>query len=156
MLHIIAKYLAKTSVTTVYLGWIIAALYLVFVVAQLVTFETMPSIASVILPNELVPYSVLLVAVFATMEVFALPFLLGMRLSVGFRLLSALLAFCVAAGIVYIGMITAHTSFGFPYNTGLLGESIPLIGGWWLAWFGFGILVLLGWYTASVYAENSR
>jgi glucan phosphoethanolaminetransferase (alkaline phosphatase superfamily) len=150
MLHIIARYARRQTDLTIGLGLLLAALYVFFAVSQLLTYEKLPAFLADAFPGVAGEYVTIWVACLAIAEVFSVPFFLGMQLSAAMRGLSAAFGFIVAGYIVFLGYVTTNVTV---LNTGLAGGYIGLPGGWWMAWFGAGILLLVVWYTVRSVAE---
>lgn len=119
---------------------LLAGILLAMVVAQLFSFEKFPNvIADMHLPGGEV-FAKLRAALIVTFEVFALPFLLGMRLSPAMRIVSM-----VAGWAVVMGWLAAAILMDKTVNSGLLGATVPLASGWWMIFFVVGLGVLVAW-----------
>jgi len=114
-----------------YLAIVYAALLVILSVAQLFSFETFSSvILSYWLPVSQ-PATHLIAALIVTVEVFSIPFLLRMKLSVAMRWFSMFLGWLAAAWWLFISLWMLLTTNAIT-NSGVLGTAIPLKPGWWL------------------------
>ncbi len=121
-----------------------AVVLVVMAVAQLFTFEAFTKLVisfNLPLPGTL-PY--LLVPLLIVCEVLALPFLLRMRLSPAFRVLSMLAALLVP--IKWIFITVWLVSSGQPVDTvGFLGTIGQLLPGWWAVLMSIALAVMAAW-----------
>lgn len=121
-----------------------AGVLVVFVVTQLFTFDTfielIPAFNLPLGPMMTFALAPLLVA----SELFAIPFLLRMQLSVAFRWLSMMLGWLVAG--IWIG-ITAWVAGTEPAvaTIGFLGTLVDLVPGWWAVFISFALGILAIW-----------
>lgn len=126
------------------IGTVLAGLLVIMAVAQLFTFEDFPGvIADMWLPGW-ENFAAVLAAVIVTAEVFAVPFLLGMRLSIAMRIVSMVLGWVVVAVWAAISLwqnMTANT-IG---NAGILGNTASLPVGWWSVFVFAAMGVLVVW-----------
>lgn len=121
-----------------------AGILVVFALAQLYTFDTfIELIPSFNLPfNDTFAYA--LAPIIVATEVFALPFLLTMNLSVAFRWVSMILGWIVPAlwffisGWIVITQPTAET-------VGFLGTVVDLVPGWWAILVSIALGILATW-----------
>jgi hypothetical protein len=155
MLRVIAKYAKRKNIMTNELGAMIAILYIILAVLQLVTFEKMAGLIAVALPLGMAEQAKIVASVLVVSEVFALPFLLGMQLSLAMRVLSAVLAYMVAMYIMLVGIMSAPSFTGY-VNSGLGGGYAYVPNGPWLFWFGLGVICLLVWYTVRSIQDEQR
>jgi hypothetical protein len=141
----IARAAAKPRTdTAVKISLLYAAILVVFAVAQLFTFDEFIKLV----PQFQLPIGEGLTAAIAPMivasEVFALPFLLRMKLSSGFRYFSMGLGWLVTGlwlGITSWVVITAQ-----PVSTiGFLGTIGHLSPGWWAILVAVGLGILTAW-----------
>jgi len=121
-----------------------AAIIVVFVVAQLFTFEKF----IVIVENYALPGGVVLAhflaAYLVTIEVFALPFLLRMRVSTALRVVSMICGWLVA--LLWLGIsIWLVTSDSSVDNVGFLGDVVSLAPGWLSVFISLVLVGLGGW-----------
>lgn len=128
-----------------------AALYLAFffvvaAVSQLFAFETFSDIiATYGLPLD-EAFNKVAAAVIVTLEVFAIPFLLMMRLSLLMRVVSMVSGWLVLIFWLAVGVWQSTVSFYIP-NAGLFGSKISLPQGWWLVFY-MAALVTLSIYVS--------
>lgn len=109
---------------------IYAVIIVVFVVAQLFTFEEFVALVeSYGLPGGVV-FARFLAAYLVTVEVFALPFLLRMRVSTAMRVVSMICGWLVA--LIWFGislwLVISTNTVG---NIGFVGSVVALTPGWW-------------------------
>lgn len=134
---------AKTD-TARKISFVYAALLVVFAVAQLFTFdEFLELFASFGLPaSEGLAFSIAPAIVVS--EVFALPFLLRMRLSPAFRFLSMGLGWLVAILWLFVSywVTTMHPD---AMTVGFLGTVIDLTPGWWTVLVSAALGILAAW-----------
>ncbi len=125
------------------------------IVAQLFTFENFPAvIGGLWLPGGDATAKVL-ASVVVVIEVFSLPFLLAMRLSPLFRVVSMVLGWVVAIVWILISlwencMIASIT------NNGMFGATIPLPVGWWNVLFSLALGVLIIWASWGMWPERHK
>jgi hypothetical protein len=137
------------------IGFLAAGIIAVMTIGQLFTFENFPAlIAKLWLPGGEVTAKVL-ASILVIIEVLALPFLLGMRLSPLFRVTSMVLGWCVVAIWMIIAfweniMVTSITSYG------VFGATIPLPVGWWNVFFSLALGILLVWASWGMWPLKSK
>ncbi|MFZ1300962.1 MAG: hypothetical protein WAQ27_00040 [Candidatus Microsaccharimonas sp.] len=115
-----------------------AALLVIMSVAQLFSFEDF------LLHFEAIGLPVALAPIIVIAEVFALPFLLRMSLSIGFRYFSMFLGW-VAAGLwffISVWMVVTHSQ---ALTVGFLGTVVNLIPGWWSVFMSLSLVILAIW-----------
>ena len=129
----------------------LAILLIVLVVAQLFSFEKfIPLLESYQLPGGVI-VATFLAALIVTLEVFALPFLIMMKVSSLMRIVSMIsgwLAFVILL-LLQIWQNTQLDSFGS--NNGLLGAPIALPVGWWSVFFVAALGVLHAWASWGIW-----
>lgn len=124
----------------------LAAVFIVLAVAQLFSFEKFPDVLSGYWILGGTANASLLAALLVTFEVFALPFLLRLRVSPLMRLLS--IACMWLTGLVWLVLgLWVVTSTNALSNSGVLGATIPLQPGWWQVGFAVVLLALIGYVT---------
>ena len=125
-------------------AYIFAGLLVVLAVTQLFTFDEF---------IELVPafnlpfgtgFTYALAPLIVAAEVFAIPFLLRMQLSIAFRWLSMLCGWFVALIWTFISFWIVLT---YPpvETVGYFGTIVTLIPGWWAVFVGFALCILAAW-----------
>jgi methylamine utilization protein MauE len=121
----------------------LAAVLIVMAVTQLFTFENFPD---VIQEMWLVPGSMasVVAAMIVILEVVALPFLLGMQLSLAARAVSMAAGWLVLAGW-FILLVWQNVSGNVTTNSGLLGDTISLPVGWWSVFLLVALGILAAW-----------
>lgn len=121
-----------------------AAILVVFAVAQLFTFDEFvtlfPSFAMPL--NESWAYALTPIVIVA--EVFALPFLLRMKLSIAFRWFSMMLGWLVAAIWLCVSLWVASAQ-PEAQTIGFLGTAVNLVPGWWAVCASCALGVLATW-----------
>lgn len=123
---------------------LLAAMILLMAVGQLFSYEKFPDLLrSFWLPGDGLTAK-LLAAVIVITEVFALPFLLRMRLSPLMRIVSMVCGWLVVAIWLTLGIWINIATTG-AMNAGLLGATISLPIGWWMASLMAGMGVLAVW-----------
>lgn len=131
----------------------LAAIIIVMAVAQLFSFEDFPSIlAALSLPGGEVLAKVWS-AIIVTLEVAALPFLLSMVLSPAARFLSMIAGWLSIGGWISVSFLAALTEGQI--NIGLLGASVPLVGGWWTFFLSLGLGILMAWASWGMWPSVS-
>jgi hypothetical protein len=133
----------KTSrVVTVSL--LLAFLLVCMAVGQLFSFEKFtPLIESFNLPGGN-GTGMLVAGLVVVCEVFALPFLLRMRVSPLMRATSMVCGWMVAA-IWLILALWLNMTVNMVSTVGLFGVKIPLVVGWWAVFYAVAIGILAGW-----------
>lgn len=144
-MNVLAKVTTATKPRTPQSGQVslfFAGLLAVMAVAQLFTFESFIVLLGTFeLPLGLPP---MLVASFIVIaEVFALPFLLRMDLSVAFRWLSMGLSWLVVAFWLFVS-VWLRSMVLVPETVGFLG-SIPVTPGLWVVLFSISLGILAVW-----------
>lgn len=133
----------------------LAGVFILLAVAQLFTFEKFPGVlASMWLPGGQ-PVAELLAALLPTLMIFALPFLLAMRLSPAMRVFSMGSGWVVLCAWLVIVLWQNVTSSAIG-NAGLLGATIPLPTGWWSVLFVLGLAVLSAWASWGMWPLGKR
>lgn len=121
-----------------------AAIILVFAVSQLYTFEGFLTLLdSFGLPGGSSTAQVL-AAVIVITEVFALPFLLRMRLSPAMRVVSMVCGWLVALKWFALSLWVMFTVNAIS-NIGFLGDVVHLTPGWWTVFFSVALGILAAW-----------
>lgn len=121
-------------------GLIVAGVLVLFAAAQLFTYEDFA--------NEFMAFGMsaslaaFVAAIVPIAEVFALPFLLRMRLSLAMRIVSMALGWLVA--VFWVGMAVYAVTQGLEFVP-LLGATVPLIVGWWAPMTLLALVVLVVW-----------
>lgn len=127
----------------VYVAWVYAAILVVMVFVQLFAFEEfVPLIRNYWLESPLI-LTTLVACVIVFMEIFALPFLLRMKLSPLMRWFSMACGVLVAIGWFKFGLISAWYGYAIE-NSGLLGSKLVVPAGGTLMLIGLGLLLLAG------------
>lgn len=121
-----------------------AVVLVVFALAQLYTFDEFIGL----IPSFDLPLGGAIVYVLAPIivaaEVFALPFLLRMKLSVGFRWFSMVMGWLAAALWLFI-TLSVVVSGGGATTIGFLGTVVDLVPGWWAVTVPLAMGILAAW-----------
>jgi len=131
-----------------------AGVLVVMVVAQLFTFEDfLKTIEMMNLPFGMA-LSFALGPLIVVSEVFALPFLLRMQLSIAFRYLSMFLSWLAAAVWLCITVWLA-VSYEPVETVGFLGSVVNLAPGWWSVFISIALVILATWSSWGLWPQNS-
>jgi len=123
---------------------LLAGILGVFVVAQLFGFDEFQLLVqSFWLPGGK-PFAYFLSGFIVVAEVFALPFLLNMRISTLLRILSMILTWIVPAIWLTLSLWLQLTTNAVT-NIGFLGTHIVLMPGWWTVLFSIALAMLAAW-----------
>ena len=130
-----------------YLAWAMAGVLLLMALGQLFAFEKfVPLVESFWLPGGK-PAAYLLAGVIVISEVFALPYLLGVRISPAMRWVSLSLA--ALAPLLWLGAsLWLNLTVNAVSNIGILGTKVTLPVGWWAVVFSlilFALALVVGW-----------
>jgi hypothetical protein len=120
---------------------LLAAVFVIMVVAQLFTYEDFPTALSLVIPSLSGGLMYVAAAGIVIAEVFALPFLLSMRLSRGMRILSMMLGWLVIAKWLAFTILAALEGV----EPALLGATIGLPEGWWAVFVVLSLGILTAW-----------
>lgn len=134
---------AKTK-ESVKVGIFLAGVLTVIAVLQLTTFDTFIAVLSGFnFPGgETTAFLVAVITVIA--EVFALPFLLRMRLSPAFRIVSMVFGWIAVTALVKFALWMAIVQPPIAAE-GTLSELLSALPGWWMVFGAFGLVVLAVW-----------
>ena len=117
---------------------------MVFLVAQLFSFDSFLEL----IPSFALPLSgawaYALAPIIVASELFALPFLLRMKLSVAFRWLSMALGLLVPAlwFFICLWVVTMQSNIE---TVGFLGTAVDMVPGWWAVMASLSLGVLAVW-----------
>ena len=137
------------------IAYLYAAILIIFVLAQLFTFDNfLTLIESFWLPGG-APIAHLLGGIIVVSEVFALPFLLGMKLSLLMRVISMVLGWCSAIVWLKISLWLVLTTNAVS-NIGYLGTAVRLIPGWWAVFFGIALVILSAWSSWGLWPGKRK
>lgn len=131
----------------------LAGIFIVMVVSQLFMYERFSDVIDVLLSN--VSLAMIASACVVTLEVAAIPFLLGMRLSPAARYVS-MVAGWLTSVFWLVHSLVASIALGFYDNAGFLGDTVALPGGWWAVFFSLGLAVLTIWASWGMWPKRSR
>lgn len=145
---------ARTKNTTI-IARFYAVVLVIMAVGQLYGFEKfIPLIEQFGLPGGH-GTAVLVAGLLVTAEVFAVPFLLRMRLSPLMRIMSMVLGWLVAILWTKLSLWVVMT--GATVDTiGFLGTSIALPIGWWVVCYGAALIVLAAWTSWGLWPLRKR
>lgn len=124
------KYASLRGLSIAYAGVLV-----VCATAQLFEYETFADVIGGVGLGFDEQTRMLATALIVVGEVLALPFLLSVRVSPLFRIVSAAASISTACVWLYVGLAAKQTD-----NVGLLGSTIPLGSGWWLVCVGVVML----------------
>lgn len=141
-----------TTNTAKIISLVLAAIFILMAVAQLFRFEKFPDTLSGYWLLNGQSSDKLVAALLVTAEVFALPFLLRVRISPLMRIFSLLAGWYVAIMwlILSVWVITAPNAL---QNAGILGATVPLHPGLWQVIFSLillGLVGLISWDQRSI------
>ena len=121
----------------------LAATMVTFAVAQLYKFEDFPDVIAMLgLPGG-VTWSPIYAALLVVGEVLSVPFLLRMRLSPAMRILSMVTGWLVI--VLWLFIVIWASATGNNANVGILGATVPVPAGWWMACIFVALSVLAAW-----------
>lgn len=124
---------------------LLAAILVVLAVVQLFSFSKFSAtIDDMWLPGVTTVGAKLLAALIVVLEVFAVPFLLRMRLSPAMRVVSMLFGWVSVTWWIY-ALVWQNVMPTAIANNGLLGATITIPIGWWSVCFMLGVAVLTIW-----------
>ena len=122
-----------------------AAILVVLIVVQLFSFEKfIPLLETFELPGEHTGRFVAVALVVC--GVFALPFLLRMKLSIGMRWFSMLAGWAVPAIWLFVSLWVNVLQIPI-MNAGYLGASVKIESGWWTVFIAAALGILAAWST---------
>lgn len=132
-------------------AWGYAAVLLLFAVTQLFSFdELFPLFANAGLAGG---YAISVAVVLC--EVFALPFLLGMKLSPAMRVVSMVAGWCVP--VLWLVVAVWQLAADAPLATiGLLGTVVPVWGGMWVVFVLLALGVAAAWASWGLWPFRTR
>lgn len=132
-----------------------AVILVIMVLCQLFTFDSfLILIESFWLPIG-VPMTHLLTGIIVVSEVFAIPFLLGMKLSPLMRLLSMFLGWLVPF-IWLILNLWINLSINNITSVGFLGGVVDIMPGWWAVFISISFGILAAWASWGMWPLNSK
>ena len=133
----------------------LALFFVVAAVSQLFAFEDFGGIIS----SYGIPlddaFNDVAAAVIVTLEVFAIPFLLMMRLSSLMRVVSMVSGWLVLIFWLAVGIWQSTVSFYIP-NAGLFGSEINLPQGWWLVFYVTALVTISIYVSCSLWPVERR
>lgn len=147
--------LEPRTANSVSISILYAVILVSFAVTQLFTFEAfLVYMLSLNLPfSENINYAFAPLLIVA--EVFALPFLLRMRLSWAFRYFSLGLG-CVAA-VLWLFLSSWIVLAGAPVDSvGFFGTLVSLTPGWWAIFISLSLVVLAAWSAWGLWPSKRR
>lgn len=130
-------------------GWVAAGIMIVFALVHLFRIDTFVPEMTRIFGNR--SLTMWIVSAIVCMEVFSLPFLMRMRLSVAAQYMSGLFAVTVPLAWLLIAIWT----FGTTISTAQLGEFVNLPGSWLLIIVNF-VWLLYSYYTIWALGYDHR
>jgi hypothetical protein len=126
------------------MAYLYAGLLIIFAVSQLFNFdEFLTLLESFWLPGGVV-VSHLLGVIIVISEVFALPFLFGMRLSPNIRIVSMIFGWLTA--LIWLKLaFWLNLTINAVSNMGFFGTTVRLAPGWWAVLFSLSLCILAAW-----------
>jgi len=138
-----------TAISLLFVG-----LLLLMVVAQLFAFEEFaPALSTLELPGG-EPLSSVLAALIVTGEVIALPFLLRMRLSPAFRVVSMVASWVVVT--FWLAITVWEATYAHASSSTLLGSAVPLPVGWWNVCIVVSLGILAAWSSWGMWPLTTK
>lgn len=126
------------------MAYLYAALLIIFAVSQLFNFDEFLTLLESFWLSGGAPVAHLLGGIIVVSEVFALPFLLGMRLSPTMRIISMILGWLTA--LIWLKLaFWLNLTINAVSNMGLLGTTVRLEPGWWAIPFSLSLCILAAW-----------
>ena len=137
------------------IAYMYAALLVVFALSQLFNFDSfLTLLESFWLPGG-VPVAHLLGGIIVVSEVFALPFLFGMRLSPSTRIISMILGWLTP--LIWLKLsLWLNLTINAVSNMGFLGTTVRLIPGWWAVFFSIAIGLLAAWASWGLWPGKRK
>ena len=129
----------------------LAGLFIIMVVAQLFSYERFADVIGVFVGDS--PIVSVVAACIVTLEVAAIPFLLGMQLSFAARYVSMAAGWLVVLFWLVVSLATL-IRLGMYDNAGFLGDTVALPGGWWAVFFSLGLATLSVWASWGMWPAS--
>jgi hypothetical protein len=129
-----------------------AAILTIFVVAQLFTFEDFITLIQSYSLSGGLTFAYFLSSFIVVIEIFALPFLLRMRVSPLFRSMSMVCGWLAAALWLKLGLWLVFTD-NTVNNVGFLGTVVQLTPGWWNVLFSLALGILAVWASWGMWPK---
>ncbi len=126
----------------------LAFIFLVMALTQLFSFEAFPQTIAQLIEGQHNIVSHIIAAVIVVLEVFALPYLLAMKIPRYVRHASLLSAWFSLA-IWFSLSLLEQLSAGTIANIGIFGASVVVPSGWWLVCYIAALMVLLLYVVTS-------
>jgi len=121
-----------------------ALFFVVAALSQLFAFEAYPDVLKGYGIPFISDFALPLAALVVTLEVFAVPALLWMKLSPLMRVVSIVSGWLVLAHWLFVGVWQSLADFPIP-NAGLFGAKVHLPQGWWLVSYMSILLILMAY-----------
>lgn len=132
-----------------------AGLLIVMVLCQLFTFDGfLTYMESLWLPISN-PMTHLLTGLIVTAEVFALPFLLGLKLSPLMRFISMVCGWFVPSVWLFLSLWINLTTNNIT-NAGFLGSLVDVVPGWWAVFLSASFAILAAWASWGMWPFKSQ
>ena len=132
-----------------------AAILVLFAVSQLFTFDEFITL----IPELNLPLGPILTYMLAPLivvaEVFALPFLLGMSVSIAFRWLSMFFSWFVAGIWLILSLWTVLTNQAVT-TIGFFGTVLDAAPGWWAIFLSLALCILAAWTGWGLWPGKRR
>ena len=140
---------------TVKIAYLYVGILLLLLVTQILTFKGLLNLAeSWGMPGGVL-FSNWLIAVLIFAEIFALPFLLRLKLSPLARIMSMVMTWIVPVIWVFISL-WINLSVNAISNVGMLGTLVQLVPGWWVTFIAIAIGILAAWASWGMWPKNNK
>ena len=137
------------------LSLVLAALFVIFSLTQLFTFEKFPQVFQQMWLPGAENNAPIYAAAIVIFEVFSVPFFLRMALSPLMRIFSMLCGWLTV--ILWLTLFFwQNLSGSVVANSGLFGATLPLPTGWWSIFVMIGVGVLIGWVSWGLWGMPKR
>lgn len=136
-------------------AYLYAGILTVFVLSQLFAFDEFLNLFAVFGIGVAVLPTNLIATLLMICELFAIPFLLGMRLNHVFRYISMFMGWAASAGWL---VIVLHQNLTRVYinNVGFLGTKVKLAQGWWSVSFALALCILAAWSSWGLWPGKRK
>lgn len=130
-----------------------AGVLAILALCQLFTFDRFPLIiADLNLPGG-TAFSYVLPSLIVVAEIFAIPFLLRMKLSNAMRYVCMVLGWLVAGWWLFVAIWLEFVTKGLS-NSGILSDTVAVQPGWWMIWAALALVVIAAWASWGLWPGN--
>ena len=137
------------------LSILLAGLYTIYAVTQLFSFEDFVVLTGSFNLFDSSVLSTVLASLIVVFEVFALPYLLRIRVSALMRVFSMVCSWMVALLWLTISLWLILTVNAVP-SLGLFGGLLDIEPGWWAVFFSLSLIILNIWIAWGMWPITSR